>query len=186
MQFKRIIFLISVVSLLSTFSIKAANVETPNSNTNMDSGFNFSPIAHAQTADLLEFIASYGSLNKEQQQSTYMEVVEALAKDKEDTKLKIKHAVILSLPSSTLRDEVTAAEHLKALSADQTLSESNANLVDMLHTFTTAYNTELQKSRDASKKAVALKQKNKALGQKLKDLKNIEKTMIERNAKVSN
>lgn len=151
-----------------------------------DNHFTFSPIAHAKTAELLAFITSYESLNKAQQESIYMEVAEALAQDQHNVKLKIKRAAILSLPNSSLRDQTLAEQHLKALMSDTSLSTSNADLVKVLHMFTMENHASTRKIRDHAKKVDALKQKNKALSQKLNDLKNIEKTMTERNAKANN
>ncbi len=186
MHIKTIILLVTCISLLSACSANAETTEVANNTTSTNSsGFKFSPIAHANTADLLDFITSYENLEEKQQKATYLEVVQALAQDKQDSKLRIKHAAILSLPRSTLRDTKAAEEHFKALLADHSLSESNANLVKLLHIFTAEHLSELEKMRNVIKKVDALKQKNKALGRKLNDLKNIEKTMIERNAKTN-
>ncbi len=183
MHIKTIIFLAICANLLLGFNANAATTEVTGNNTG--SSFKFSPIAHANTADLLDFITYYESLEEKEQKSAYLEVVQALAQDKQDNKLRIKHAAILSLPNSTLRDTKAAEEHLTTLLADHSLSESNANLVKLLHLFIIEYRSEQQKMRDVSKKVDTLKQRNKALSRKLNDLKNIEKTMIERNAKTN-
>ncbi|MFW5431946.1 MAG: hypothetical protein ACKE5M_07295 [Methylophilaceae bacterium] len=187
MHIKRIILFIIYLSILPAWSATAATNATTNSSTNTDSsGFKFSPIAHAHTAELLEFVASYGALETEKQKSIYLDVMQALAKDKSNIKLRVKHAAILALPNSNLRDTAIAQQHLQSLLEDSELSESNESLVKLLSTFILEHNTQSQKARDVAKKTEALKQKNKALEQKLNDLKNIEKTMIERNAKTNN
>lgn len=180
---KRIIMLVACISLLPAYA--AADIVNDDATPLSNSGFKFSPIAHGYTAELLGFIAGYANLNKTQQASTYMEVVQGLAHDKNDTKLKIKQAAILAMPNSSLRDTTLAQQHLDALLADTSLSESNTNLVKLIHVFTLNYNKQQKAARTTAKKTEILKQKNKALSQKLNDIKNIEKTMIERNAKAN-
>lgn len=187
MRIKRIILLAITTLLVSACTASAATNHAHKNPKTLDStGFKFSPIAHAQTAELLKFIVNYGSLNRESQKTTYVEVMQALAKDKSDIKLRIKHAAILCLPNSSLRDTATAEQQLQDLLTDPSLSSSNKSLVKLLHTYTGHSNTEARRLHEATKKTDVLKQKNKNLNQKLNDLKNIEKTMIERNANNNN
>jgi len=148
-------------------------------------GFTFSPIAHAQTAEIINFLDAYSQLTKEEQTATYKEITEGLSKDNDDAKLRIKQAAMLAIPESKLRDPKLAQEKLDALLADKTLSESNLGLVKLIHAFTADYNLQQQKSLDITKKADKLKSRNKALSKQLNDIKNIEKTMIERNVKAN-
>jgi len=176
-----------VVIYLSFLSACAANAETQLSRNDypasQETSFKFSPIAHAHTAELLHFISNYTQLSKAKQHAAYMTVVQGLAENQDDIKLKIKQAAILAIPNSSQRDSKLAKQHLDALLADTQLSESNMSLVQLIHAFTLDYQTQVKKSDVITKKVDSLKKKNKALSRKLNDIKNIEKTMIERNAK---
>lgn len=183
MHIKRIILPIICTFLMSACSASAATNHVNQNNAPADrTGFKFSPIAHAQTAELLAFIVDYETLEKEPQKSAYLDVMQALEKDENNIKLRIKHAAILSLPNSTMRDTATAQQQLQSLLANPALSSSNKSLVKLLFTYTSNHNTESKKLHEATKRMDSLKQRNKALNRKLNDLKNIEKTMIERNA----
>ncbi|MEE9331882.1 MAG: hypothetical protein V3U89_06590 [Methylophilaceae bacterium] len=189
MQIRKLILLAVYTSVLSACSATAATAVTtpvvPSNKDSNNSGITFSPIAHAHTAELLEFIAAYADLAHEKQKITYLEVMQKLAKNKEEINLRIKHAAMLSLPSSYARDIKTAQKMLQALLEDDELNDSNASLVNILYTFTLDLNKQSHKVRELAKKNDGLKQKNKALVQKLNDLKDIEKTMIERNAQTN-
>lgn len=186
MRIKRTIILMTCVSLLAACAANAGTKSAINVNTQPNKGgFEFSPIAHANTAEIIDFINVYTELSKPEQKSIYMKVVQDLAANKDDIKLKIKQAAILALPDSSQRDSLSAQQQLQALLIDQSLKKSNKNLVKLLYTFTLSHNTESQKLRDSNKKIDALKQRNKVLSKKLNSLKNIEKTMIERNAKTN-
>lgn len=184
MRINRTIILMACISLLTACAANAdTNPVTKNNKQPSKAGFSFSPIAHASTAELLDFINDYTKASKEEQKSIYLEVEQSLTANKDDIKLKIKQAAILALPDSRLRDTKLAQQQLQALLIDQALNKSNKHLVKLLYTFTLDHNAELQKRHDSSKQIDALKKRNKVLGQKLNDLKNIETTMIKRNTK---
>lgn len=170
---------------MSLITACAANADTSpvikNNPQPSKAGFIFSPIAHANTAELLDFINDYTQSSKEEQKSIYMKVEQGLVVEQDDIKLNIKHAAILALPDSHLRDTRLAQQQLQALLIDQRLNKSDKNLVKLLYAFTLDHNIESQKRHDSSKQIDALKKRNKVLGQKLNDLKNIETTMIKRN-----
>jgi hypothetical protein len=100
---------------------------------------------------------------------------------------------MLALPSSRLRDNAKAQNLLQDILQENTLHPSDFALVGLLYEYTTDYTKQLQKSRDEKKniesvqqKYEALELKNKLLEQKLNELKNIEKTMNDRDSKSSN
>lgn len=187
MHIKRITILLIYLCLLPACSANAeSQLVKEESKPLNDSGFIFAPIAHANTAELLKFIADYEQLNKEEQGSAYMKVMQDLAENKNVTKSKIKQAAILAIPSSSLRDTKLAQQQLDTLLADASLSDSNMTLVKLLHAFTLDHNKQKKKTKEAASKANSLKLKNKALSRQLNEIKNIEKTMIERNAKANN
>jgi hypothetical protein len=92
-----------------------------------------------------------------------------------------------------LRDNAKAQNLLQDILQENTLHPSDFALVGLLYEYATDYTKQLQKSRDEKKnlesvqqKYEALELKNKALEQKLNELKNIEKTMNDRDSKSSN
>ncbi len=186
MNLKRITIVLIYLTLLFAYAAKA---ETQRVNDNKHplngSGFTFSPIAHAHTAELLSFIATFGQLNRDEQKSTYTNIVQKLAEDQSNTKSRIKQAAILAIPNSSLRDTHLAQQKLDALLADSSMSNSNMDLIKLIHSFTLEHNEVKKEASEITKKADRLKLRNRALSRKLNDIKNIEKSMIERNAKTN-
>lgn len=184
MRISKILILSIYICLLSacvsTASSGKASIDSIN-----NGGVKFSPIAHARTIELLDFITSYGELDPETQKNISLEIQEAIANNKEDSHLQIQQGAIFSLPNSVLKDPEAAQKMLSALLKSSDLSASDASLVKLLLTMVQDQQKQLAKMREEAKKLEQLKQKNKALEQKLNDLKNIEKTMIERNVKTN-
>lgn len=185
MRFRKILMVVASICLLSSCAASAvADKGSVNEVTN--GGVKFSPIAHARTIELLDFIAAYPGLTPQAQSAIFMEVSQELANHKNDSKLLTQQAAMLALPNSEMRDTVAAQPLLQALLDSNELNESDTSLVKLLLAFTLDHNKQEIRTREDAKKIETLKQKNKALMQKLDDLKNIEKTMIERNAKTNN
>lgn len=180
MRIKKILILVACLSLLSACASTASAGKT-----NSSSGIKFSPIAHARTVELLDFIATYPELAPEAQKNIALEISQALAKNQNDIKRQIQHAAILTLPSSALRNTVVAQQVLQQLLNSNELSASDISLVKLLLTVALDDNKQRIKTRDDAKKVDVLRQKNRALVQKLNGLKNIEKTMTERNAQTN-
>lgn len=181
MLFYRFLILITCISQLS--ACVAGNTTRQDEKNTDTSTVQFAPIAHAATAELLDFIAQFSSLSSTQQELVYKNNIDALTKDHKKTNLLIKKAIMLALPNSKVRNTTDASTLLNALLNRNDLNTSDANLVKLLLIYTHE-NNELAVNLDNQiKMNTTLKQKNKALEQKLNDLKNIEKTMIERNTK---
>lgn len=184
MRFKRTMIFIACASLLSACM---ANADAKKTKNNMKpASVQFSPIAHARTVELLHFIANYSDQTAETQKEIFLENTHALANNKMDAKLRIKQSAMLALPNSVMKDPSTANLQLQSLLDNQSLNESETNLVKLLLSYSRDNNKQVTKVNELAKKNDLLKQKNKSLAQKLNDLKNIEKTMIERNTKTNN
>lgn len=143
--------------------------------------------------ELLAFIDSYSNLTPEMQKKVFAETNQMLAENKNNLLSRFKLASMLALPTSRLRDNVKAQNLLQDLLQENTLNPSDFSLISLLYEYTTDYTKQLQKSREdikklesAQQKYEALELKNKALEQKLNELKNIEKTMNDRDSKSSN
>jgi hypothetical protein len=143
--------------------------------------------------ELLAFIDTYSNLAPEMQKKVFTETNQVLAENKNSLLHRLKLASMLALPSSRLRDNAKAQNLLQDILQENTLHPSDFALVGLLYEYATDYTKQLQKSRDEKKnlesvqqKYEALELKNKALEQKLNELKNIEKTMNDRDSKSSN
>lgn len=183
MRYRKILMVIACMCLISSC---AATAVADKGNTDVtNASVKFSPIAHARTIELLDFIAHYPELTSEVQRSVYLAISQELALHSSDVKLRIQQGAMLALPNSDVRDSIAAQPLLQTLLESKALNESDTSLVKLLLTFTLDHNNQQSKARDEARKSEDLKQKNKALVQKLNDLKNIEKTMIERNTKTN-
>jgi len=143
--------------------------------------------------ELLTFIDSYSNLAPEVQKKVFAETNKILADNKNDLIHRIKLASMFALPSSRMRDNAKAHNLLQDLLQENTLNPPDSALVSLLYEYTVDQTRQLQKAKDDIKKLEtiqqkyeALEQKNTALEQKLSELKNIEKTMNERDAKPGN
>lgn len=203
MHFNRFLIMIIGICLLSACTAAGSNKRHPSqtststiqptcipANTNIENSsqsdtntIKFSPIAHAATAELLDFIAQFTSLPPAQQELVYQDTIKGLITSQNNNKLLIKKAAMLALPNSKVRNTKDALALLNALLSANDLNSSDTNLVKLLQVYTMENSVLTENADSYTKTNTTLKQKNKALEQKLNDLKNIEKTMIERNTK---
>ncbi|MDO9150761.1 MAG: hypothetical protein Q7U33_05210 [Methylotenera sp.] len=142
---------------------------------------------------LIQFYDSYTSLTADDQKSIYADTNEALIENKSDSFQRIKLAMMLSLPSSRMRDINKAQLLLQNILQENNLHSTEYALVNLLYEYTLDSTKQMQKNRDEAKKLETaqtkydnLQQKYDTLEQKLNDLKNIEKTMNERDVKPAN
>lgn len=145
--------------------------------------FDFSPYAHAKTAELLHYINDFSQSTAEWQKAELNRIIEVLEREPDRWRMQIKQAAILALPDSAVHNDRKAKELLRHLSANKALNSSDQNLVKLIAVFNHHQQQQTLNAAEAVKKQQALIKENKALQQKLNDIKNIEKTMIERNAK---
>jgi hypothetical protein len=185
MRFKKVLMLVASICFLCS-CVSNAVTDKDHVNDLSSNGVTFAPIAHARTLELLDFISNYPGLATDTQKAVFLDISQALEKHPNDIKLLIQQGGILAIPNSVTRDPNAAQALLQSLLDRNALTESDTSLVKLLLNFTQDQNIQNAKSRDEAKKHESLKQKNKALVQKLNDLKNIEKTMIERNIKSIN
>ena len=134
------------------------------------------------TIELLAFSDSYSNLTLESQKKSFAETNLALVENKNDVTQRIKLAMMLSIPSSRLRDVGKAQILLQDLLQKNSLNPSESALVSLLYEYTSDSAKQIQKNRDDAKKLEAsqakyenLQQKYDALEQKLNDLKKYRK-----------
>jgi Holliday junction resolvase RusA-like endonuclease len=119
--------------------------------------------------DVLDFAESFGDLTFEQQKKELLQNNQ----NKGDLTSRIKIAMIYGLPNSKLRDTNKAQALLDELARDKNLDGDRKILTLIMRDYITENNKLGIKVRDEQKRADTLQQK-------LEDLKNIEKMMLER------
>lgn len=177
MNVKKLFVLIACLSALSACATKP-HISKPDE------------VKQESIAELLAFSDSYSNLTSESQKATFAETNQTLAVNKSDVTQRIKLAIMLSIPSSRLRDVGKAQALLQNLLQENSLNPSESSLVSLLYEYILDTAKQTQKNRDDAKKLEAaqvryenLQQKYDELEQKLNDLKNIEKTMNDRDTK---
>lgn len=130
--------------------------------------------------ELLIYVKRFGDLSAEEQKKEFLQVTQALNRDRKDILNRLKAALVYGLPASRHRDTARARTLLSELQREKGLDENVAALVAILKEY-------LDDRQKLEENATALAQKAKDeqrraddLQRKLDALKNIEKTMIER------
>lgn len=183
MRFKKILIVVASLCLLSACA--TSGIEDKAHAGNAGPEVKSSPIGHAHTIELLDFISTYPELTAEAQKALFIQTSQKLTTHQNDLDLRLKRGAMLALPNSVMRDTIAAQPILQTLLDKNELNESHTNLVKLLLSFTSDHNKQEMKLRDDAKRIDVLKLNNKALVQKLNDLRNIEKNMIERNTKMN-
>ena len=191
MNVKKLFVLIACLSALSACATK---IHTSKPEEVKQNGINntvkLAKARQEHIADLLSFSDSYSNLTVESQKTIFAETNQTLVENKYDVTQRIKLAIMLSIPSSRLRDVAKAQALLQNLLQENSLNPAESALVSLLYEYILDTAKQTQKNRDDVKKLEAaqvkyenLQQKYDELEQKLNDLKNIEKTMNDRDTK---
>lgn len=140
---------------------------------------------------LLLFIDRYSNDTLDAQRKSFNETNRTLIENKSDLTERIKLTIMLSLPSSRMRDTAKAQSLLQDLLQENSLNPTESALASLFYEYVLDDIKQSQKNRDDLKKLdlnqqklEALQQKYDALDKKLNDLKNIEKTISDRDSKV--
>ena len=140
---------------------------------------------------LLLFIDRFSNDTLDVQKKSFNETNRALIENKFDLTERIKLAIMLSLPSSRIRDTAKAQNLLQDLLQGNSLNPTESALTSLFYEYVLDDIKQSQKNRDdlkkldlSQQKLEALQQKYDALDKKLNDLKNIEKTISDRDSKV--
>jgi hypothetical protein len=146
-----------------------------------------------RVARLLVFIDQFSNDTFEAQKKSFNETNRLLTENKFDLTERIKLAIMLSLPSSRMRDTAKAQNQLQELLQENSLNPTESALTSLLYEYALDNIKQLQKNKDdlkkfevSQQKLESLQQKYDALDKKLIDLKNIEKTISDRDSKVIN
>lgn len=173
--------------LLNTCALSPKTGDTATGNTASGGAVRVIESTTISDQSLLEYAGSFVGLSADAQKKELTQINQAIAQNKSDLKNRMKAAMIYALPNSRLRDTAKAQNLLDDLLREKTLDNERKVLATLLRDHIIEINKLTQKARDEQKRADssqqkldALQQKNDALQQMLDDLKNIEKTMVDR------
>lgn len=193
MTIKHIIVLISSISLLAACAKGSMRTATANVTPPAVHGIKNGILKKDYALELLYFIDQYSNLAPEMQKKLFAETNQQLSENKNAPFNRLKLASMLTLPSSRMRDNAKAQALLQELLQGNTLTSAEYSLISLLYEYTTDNVKQQQKSREDAKKLEsvqlkyeALELKTRTLEQKLNELRNIEKTMNERDSKPGN
>ncbi|NOS96884.1 MAG: hypothetical protein HOP25_00220 [Methylotenera sp.] len=162
------------------------------------------PAKQERITELLAFSDSFSNLTLEAQKKYFADTSQALVENKNDLTQRIKLAIMYALPSSRLRDVTKAQNLLQDLLQENSLNPQEFAFTSLLYEYSVDNVKQTQKNKDDAKrlelvqqkyessqqryetlqqKNTTLELKNAALEQKLHDLKNIEKSIIDRDTK---
>lgn len=193
MNIKNIIVLLFCLATLVACASKSINV----SPTEPKNVVKLAPAKQERITELLTFSDSFSNLTLEAQKKYFADTSQALAENKNDLTQRIKLAIMFALPSSRLRDVTKAQNLLQDLLQENSLNPQEFAFTSLFYEYTLDNVKQLQKNKEDAKKLdalqqkydslqqknAALEQKNTTLEQKLHDLKDIEKSMIDRDTK---
>lgn len=187
---RNLTILLCSLILISGCSSIAANSPASNGKASRTSSLKAIISGQNLSAELLAFIDDFSNLTPELQKKAFAETTQVLAQNRNNLLHRLKLASMYALPTSRMRDNAKAQSLLQEILQENMLSSTDSALISLLYEYTTDYAKLSQKGREDSKKIESLQQKyesmelkNKALEQKLNELKNIEKTMIERDTR---
>ena len=127
----------------------------------------------ATGSELLDYALRYSQLSAEAQKKEVAQVTQAIAVGKANTNIRMKAAMIYGLPASRFRDQAKSQLILEDLLHEKTLDSDTRALATILQDALDENSKLSQKSKDEQKRADGLQLK-------LDELKNIEKSMGDR------
>lgn len=171
-----------ILLFLCLSSVSCVNPAVKNSN-----GVKVIPTKNNDASEFLNFAEAFSNLSPEAQKQELLTTNQTLASNPNDLLHRMKLVMIYGLPSSNLLDAPKAQNLLQQLLQENILANSQLSFAHLLFDYLVMNNKEIKNNRDAQKRAESLQQKNEVLQlkldtsqQKLDELKNIEKSMGER------
>jgi len=128
---------------------------------------------HATGSELLDYALRYSQLSAEAQKKEVTQLTQALAASKANMNIRMKAALVYGLPASHFRDQAKSRLLLEDLLHEKAIDSDTKALATILQDFLDENAKLLEKNKDEQKRTDSLQQK-------LDELKNIEKTMGER------
>lgn len=174
-------------TLLIMFLICLLSVACVNPATKQSAGIKVSPTKNNDANEFLNYAEAFSNLSYDAQKQELAATSQALTLNPNSLSHRMKLAMIYGLPSSNLADMPKAQNLLQQILQEDILSNSQLAFAHLLFDHLVATNKAAKNNRDDQKRVELLQQKNEALQlkldaaqQKLDELKNIEKSMGER------
>lgn len=135
---------------------------------------------------LLEFVDDFSNLSPEAQKKELAGVLHEISTNSSDVRQKVRAAIIYSIPGSKLRDPLKAQPLLDELAREKQLSKEESAIVSILRYNSAEIIRLSQRLREEQRRADDNQQKANALQQKLDELKQIERTMMQKSLRDPN
>lgn len=176
-----------IKDLLLTFCLCIFCVSCVNSTQKSSSGVKLAPAKLNDATEFLNFAETFSNLSLDAQKKALATTNQSLALNPNDLTNRMKLVMIYGLPSSNLLDSVKAQNLLQQLLQENILSNAELAFAHVMFDYLVASNKVGKNNHDDQKRADLLQQKNEALQlkleaaqQKIDELKNIEKSIGER------
>ena len=140
----------------------------------------------SSSSSLLEFADDFSGLSPEAQKKELATILHKISMNSSDFHQKIQAAIVYSIPGSKLRDPFKAQPLLDELAREKQLSKEESAIVSILRDNSTEITKLNQRIREEQRRADDNQQKAGALQQKLDELKQIERTMMQKSLKDPN
>ncbi len=189
MSIKKLLTVLSLsITLVACVSqVSKLNSDKLNTDVRSANGVKLIPTKNSDASEFLNFAESYANLPIDMQKQELANTNQALALNPNDLLHRMKLVMIYGLPSSSLLDTPKAQNLLQQILQENILVNTQLAYAHVLFDYLIAVNKVNKGNKDDQKRADMLQQKNEALQQKLEsaqqkldELKNIEKSMGER------
>ena len=178
----------SIAAKLKTGSIPSVDPK-PSLESKPNNGVKLAPTDANSASEFLKFVENFADLPSSSQKQVLTSTNQVLLANPNDLLHRMKLVMIYGLPSSSLQDSPKAQSLLQNILQENILLESQQAFTHVLFDYIVAIN-KLNKSthnddklvEQLQKKLEATQQKLEATQQKMDELKNIEKSMGERDA----
>lgn len=141
---------------------------------------------HHPAPSLLEFISNFSELPLESQKKELADTLQKINNNNNDLYYRTRVAIIYAIPSSKLRDPLKAQPLLDELAREKRLSKEEGAIVSLLRENAAETAKLNQRLREELRRAEENQQRANSLQQKLDELKNIERTMMQKSLKDPN
>lgn len=131
-------------------------------------------------SELLLYARYFSDLPAEKQKKEYGLVMQYLNRDKQDTFNRLKAAVILAVPGSRYCDNGRALGLLNDLQRDKSHTEGMLAMIALMREFVVARQGLEENAAKFAQKAKDEQSRADGLQKKLDELKNIERTILDR------
>lgn len=189
MSIKKLLTVLSLsITLVACVSqVSKLNSDKLNTDVRSANGVKLIPTKNSDASEFLNFAESYANLPIDMQKQELANTNQALALNPNDLLHRMKLVMIYGLPSSSLLDTPKAQNLLQQILQENILVNTQLAYAHVLFDYLIAVNKVNKGNKDDQKRADMLQQKNEVLQQKLEsaqqkldELKNIEKSMGER------